>query len=94
MKTINTAKLETMGLAKARAACLIHAEKALTYQKQPGKQHLFERHCDLLDQCAEIGRKLNGSINKPTAREAIAATEPTFGVTAAEAWEHGAVHAV
>jgi hypothetical protein len=71
MKTINTAKLAAMGLEKARAACLIHAEKAINYKNQ-GNERMMDRHIDLLDQCAAIGRALKGSTKNPVAREAIA----------------------
>jgi hypothetical protein len=71
MKTINTEKLRAMGLEKARAACLVHAEKAINYKNQ-GNERMMERHIDLLDQCAAIGRSLKGSTNTPIAREVIA----------------------
>jgi hypothetical protein len=74
MKTINTEKLRAMGLEKARAACLVHAEKALAYRAQ-GNERLADRHINLLDQCAAIGRSLNGSTNNPSARGAIHAVE-------------------
>jgi hypothetical protein len=70
MKSINTEKLRSMGLEKARAACLIHAFKALAY-RDAGNERLMDRHINLLDQCAAIGRSLNGSTNKPIAREVL-----------------------
>lgn len=57
---MNAAKLESHGIDKVRAACIIHAEKAITYRNQPDKAHLFELHVNLLDQCGVVGRRLLG----------------------------------
>jgi hypothetical protein len=76
---VNSAKLASMGLDKARKACLIHAEKALTHQRA-GNTVLFEMHCSLLDQCAAVGRKLKYGLldqvppnedDRPTAEQLI-----------------------
>lgn len=65
MKTINAQKLEGMGIERARAACMIHALKALK-SLEHGDTPAFERHTSLLDQCAVVGRRL---LNKPETTE-------------------------
>jgi len=56
-KCINTAKLKSMGLKVARAACERHALRALEFQEQKNWRK-FNMHVDLLDQCAVVGRQL------------------------------------
>jgi hypothetical protein len=72
---VNSAKLESMGLEKAKAACLIHANKAIQHMHDEDKT-LFEMHIALLDRCAEVGRKLKQAVEVeqqwiPTAEELI-----------------------
>jgi hypothetical protein len=72
MKTINRQKLEAMGLKKVQAACLVHAQAAID-ALAVGNEQQFQRSCDLLDQCAIIGRRLKGHTTPPRrdAREAV-----------------------
>ena len=55
MSKINTAKLAAMPDQKIRAACLIHAERAIEF-KDAGNTRMFHAHADLLDQCAAVAR--------------------------------------
>jgi len=57
MKTINATKLEGMGIERVRAACIVHATKALKAQDHGDAQGV-ELHTSLLDQCAVVGRRL------------------------------------
>ena len=58
-KKINAPKLEALGFDKLRQACLAHAESALRAIEN-GDGAKFERSCNLLDQCARLGRKMKG----------------------------------
>ncbi len=70
---VNSAKLEAMGYEKVKAACMIHAMKAIQHQNG-GDPTLVDMHCALLDRCAEVGRRLKNSIeisNRPTAAQLL-----------------------
>ena len=56
-KRINRAKLMAMGEAKLRAACIVHATKAIEATER-GDDAAATKHCNLLDQCASAGREL------------------------------------
>ena len=58
-KRINKSKLKAMGMAKVQSVCIRHATRALEY-KERGEHRKMKLHCDLLDQCAAVGRALNG----------------------------------
>lgn len=63
MKLINALKLESMGCAAVKKACLKHAEYALRCrQKQtPQAERRFTLACALLEQCAALARKMRQS---------------------------------
>lgn len=56
-KKINAAKLEAMGAKAVTRACIVHAEAAVR-SKDNEDRRMFLFHCELLNQCAEIGRRM------------------------------------
>lgn len=58
-KRINRAKLKAMGETKLRAACIVHATKAIEFI-EAGEHAKADKHCALLDQCASVGREITG----------------------------------
>lgn len=58
VQQVNKAKLRSLGLAKVYRACVIHVKRASKLAARGDKGPRYQRHCDLLDQCNEVGRQL------------------------------------
>lgn len=56
-KRINAAKLMATGFANVEKVCVKHAELAIQHMEN-GNRRKMGLHCNLLDQCAVVARKL------------------------------------